>query len=292
MFIPRKILEEKLRAMLAEDIGEGDVTTSLIIPPETVAEAEVISNEAGTVAGIEEAEILSESLGLTARTTVKDGDRVKKGQILLKIGGNARTILVVERTLLNIVSRMSGIATAAANVVGMVRKAGARTRIACTRKTAPGLLYFDKKAVLLGGGDPHRFHLDDMILIKDNHVSIAGSVENAVKETKEKASFSKKIEVEVTSPEDILPAIHAGADVVMLDNFSPEHVEKAVALLREKKLREHVLLEVSGGITEKNLLEFVSKEVDIISIGAITNSAKAFDISLEIRNVAKKRHPV
>jgi nicotinate-nucleotide pyrophosphorylase (carboxylating) len=290
MFIPRRILEEKLHAMLAEDIGEGDVTTSLIIPPETVVEAEVISKEAGTVAGIEEAEILSESLGLTAKTCVKDGDKVKKGQILLKIKGNARTILVVERTLLNIISRMSGIATAAANMVEKIRKAEAQTRIACTRKTAPGLLYFDKKAVLLGGGDPHRFHLDDMILIKDNHVAIAGSVEKAVKRAKERASFSKKIEVEVTSAEDILPAIHAGADVIMLDNFSPKHVEKAVALLKDKKLRERVLLEASGGITEKNLLEFASKGVDIISIGMITNSAKALDISLEIRKVAKKRN--
>ena len=289
MFIPRKILEEKLRGMLTEDIGEGDVTTSLIISPETVAEADVISEEAGIVAGVEEAEILSESLGLTARANVKDGDRVKKGQILLKIGGNARTVLVVERTLLNIVSRMSGIANATANMIEMIQKTGARTRIACTRKTAPGLLYFDKKAVLLGGGDPHRFHLDDMVLIKDNHIAIVGSVEKAVKKTKEKASFSKKIEVEVTRVEDILPAIHAGADAIMLDNFSPEHVEEAVAFLKNKKLRERVLLEVSGGITEKNLLEFVSKGVDIISIGIITNSTKAFDVSLEIRNVAKKR---
>jgi nicotinate-nucleotide pyrophosphorylase (carboxylating) len=290
MFIPRRILEEKLRAMLAEDIGEGDITTSLIIPPETVAEAEVISKEAGTVAGMEEAEILSESLGLTAKTHVKDGDKVKLGQILLKIEGNARTILVVERTLLNIISRMSGIATAAADMVERIRKAGACTKIACTRKTAPGLLYFDKKAVLLGGGDPHRFHLDDMVLIKDNHIAIAGSVEKAVKRAKGRASFSKKIEVEVTSAEDILPAIHAGADVIMLDNFSPKKVEKAIALLRDKKLREHVLLEASGSITERNLLEFASKGVDIISIGMMTNSAKALDISLEIRNVAKKRN--
>ena len=290
MFIPRKILEEKLRTMLAEDIGEGDVTTSLIVPPETKAEVEVISKEAGTVAGIEEAEILSESLGLTARTNIKDGDKVKPGQILLKIEGSARTILAVERTLLNIVSRMSGIATATANMVDRIRKAGAQTRIACTRKTAPGLLYFDKKAVLMGGGDPHRLHLDDMILIKDNHIAIAGNVERAVKEAKEGASFSKKIEVELTSTEEILPAVRAGADVIMLDNFSPKQVGKAVALLKDKKLRERVLLEASGGINERNLLEFASKGVDIISIGMITNSAKALDMNLEIRNVSKKRN--
>lgn len=288
MFIPRRIVEERLRAMLADDVGEGDITTSLIIPPETLAEAEVISKETGTVAGIEEAEILSESLGLNTKACVKDGGKVKSSQILLKIEGNARAILVVERTLLNIVSRMSGIATATANMVERVRKAKAKTRIACTRKTAPGLLYFDKKAVLLGGGDPHRFHLDDMVLIKDSHSTIVGSLEKAVKKAKEDVSFSKKIEVEVARVEDILPAIHAGADVIMLDNFSPRYVEKAVALLKEKNLRQHVLLEVSGGITEMNLLKFVSKGVDIISMGAITNSAKALDISLEIRNGAKK----
>jgi nicotinate-nucleotide pyrophosphorylase (carboxylating) len=185
---------------------------------------------------------------------------------------------------------MSGIATATAKMVENIRKAGAQTRIASTRKTAPGLLYFDKKAVLMGGGDPHRLHLDDMILIKDNHIAIVGNVEKAVKKAKERASFSKKIEVEVTSIEDILPAVHAGADVIMLDNFSPKHVEKAVALLENEKLRERVLLEVSGGITEKNLLDFASKGVDIISIGMITNSAKALDISLEISNVGKKRN--
>jgi len=290
MFAPHRILEEKLRNFLAEDIGEGDVTTLLVVPPETVADAEVISKEAGTVAGIEEAEVLSETVGLRARAHVKDGDKIKPDQVLLRIRGNARTILAVERTMLNVLTRMSGIATATASMVERVRKAGVQVRIASTRKTAPGLLYFDKKAVLLGGGDPHRLHLDDMILIKDNHIAIAGSVEKAVKKAREKASFSKKIEVEITSVEDILPAVHAGADVIMLDNFSPKQVEKAVALLKEKKLRNRVLLEASGGITEKNILDFGSKGIDIISLGMITNSAKALDISLEIRGAAKKRN--
>jgi nicotinate-nucleotide pyrophosphorylase (carboxylating) len=290
MFAPHRILEEKLRNFLAEDIGEGDVTTLLVVPPETVADAEVISKEAGTVAGIEEAEVLSETVGLRARAHVKDGDKIKPDQVLLRIRGNARTILAVERTMLNVLTRMSGIATATASMVERVRKAGVQVRIASTRKTAPGLLYFDKKAVLLGGGDPHRLHLDDMILIKDNHIAIAGSVEKAVKKAREKASFSKKIEVEITSVEDILPAVHAGADVIMLDNFSPKQVEKAVALLKEKKLRNRVLLEASGGITEKNILDFGSKGIDIISLGMITNSTKALDISLEIRGATKKRN--
>jgi nicotinate-nucleotide pyrophosphorylase (carboxylating) len=288
MFIPRRILEEKLLNFLAEDVGEGDVTSLLLVSPEAVVDAEVISGEAGTVAGIEEARVLSEAAGLKTRAHVKDGDKIKPGQVLLRVKGNARTILAIERTMLNVLTRMSGIATATASIVEKVRKAGRQVIIASTRKTAPGLLYFDKKAVSLGGGDPHRLHLDDMILIKDNHIAVVGSVEKAVEKARKKASFSKKIEVEITGLEDILPAVHAGADVIMLDNFSPEQVEKAVALLKEKKLRNRVLLEASGGITEKNILEFGSKGIDIISLGMITASVNALDMSLEIRATTKK----
>ena len=282
MFLPKKILEEKLRRMLAEDMGQGDVTSALIVPEGSVAEAEMIAKEHGVAAGIEEAEVLFESLGLKFEACVKDGDEIKPKQVLMKISGDARTLLCVERTLLNIVSRMSGIATTTRTLVNEIRKAGCKTRIACTRKTAPGLLYFDKKAVLVGGGDSHRLHLDDMILIKDNHIAIVGSVKKAVKMTKEKASFSKKIEVEVTSVNDVLDAAKAGADIIMLDNFSPKQVEKAVSLLKQAGFFGKVLIEASGGITVNNILDFASKEVDIISLGEITHSVKALDISLEI----------
>ncbi|MGB9853453.1 MAG: carboxylating nicotinate-nucleotide diphosphorylase [Candidatus Bathyarchaeales archaeon] len=282
MFLPKKLLEEKLRRMLAEDLGQGDVTSALIVPEGSVAEAEVIAKEYGVAAGIEEAVLLLESLGLKCETQVKDGDEIKPKQVLMKICGDARTLLSVERTLLNIVSRMSGIATTTRKLVDKIRKAKYKTRIACTRKTAPGLLYFDKKAVSVGGGDPHRLHLDDMVLIKDNHIAVAGSVEKAVKMAKEKASFSKKIEVEVTNVEDVLAAAKAGADIIMLDNFSPEQVEKAVGLLKKAGFFGKVLIEASGGITADNILDFTSKEVDVISLGEITHSAKALDISLEI----------
>ena len=282
MFLPKKLLEEKLRRMLAEDLGQGDVTSALIVPEGSVAEAEVVAKEHGVVAGVEEAEVLLESLGLKLEACVKDGDEIKPKQALMKISGDTRTLICVERTLLNIVSRMSGIATTTRKLVNEIRNAGYKTRIACTRKTAPGLLYFDKKAVLVGGGDPHRLHLDDMILIKDNHIAIVGSVEKAVKMAKEKASFSKKIEVEVTSVNDVLAAAKAGADIIMLDNFSPKQVEKAVSLLKQAGFFGKVLIEASGGITVNNILDFASKEVDIISLGEITHSAKALDISLEI----------
>jgi nicotinate-nucleotide pyrophosphorylase (carboxylating) len=148
-------------------------------------------------------------------------------------------------------------------------------------------LYFDKKAVLIGGGDTHRLHLDDMVLIKDNQIAMVGSVEKAVRKARERASFSKKIEVEVTRVEDTLTAAKAGVDVVMLDNFSPKHIERARRLLRKAGFLGRTLLEASGGITAQNVLEFVSTGVDIVSLGELTDSTKALDISLEIKKTKK-----
>jgi nicotinate-nucleotide pyrophosphorylase (carboxylating) len=178
---------------------------------------------------------------------------------------------------------MSGIATATRNLVEKLRKAKVKTKVACTRKTAPGLLYFDKKAVLIGGGDTHRLHLDDMILIKDNHIALAGSVEKAVEKARKHASFSKKIEIEVTKAEEVLAAVRAGADIVMLDNFSPKHIEKAMTLLKREKYYGKVLVEASGGITAENITRFASTGVDVVSLGEITQSPKALDMSLEIK---------
>jgi nicotinate-nucleotide pyrophosphorylase (carboxylating) len=288
MFLPRKILEEKLRNILAEDIGQGDITTALIVPADSTAEAEIISKETGVIAGMEEAKILVESLGLKAEILVPDGEKVKAKRILMKISGRTRTILSVERTLLNIISRMSGIATTTRKLIRKIRKAKLKTRVACTRKVAPGLLYFDKKAVLVGGGDTHRLHLDDMILIKDNHIRVAGSIKGAIEKVRKDASFSKKIEVEVTSVTDVLVAARARADIIMLDNFTPKQVEKAIKLLRTERLFGKVLLEASGRITAENIISYASTGVDIISLGEITHSAKALDISLEIIKSEKK----
>jgi nicotinate-nucleotide pyrophosphorylase (carboxylating) len=284
MFLPRKILEEKLRQMLAEDIGQGDVTSSLIIPEGCVAGAEIITKEHGVAAGIEEALVLLESLGLKFEAFVKDGDEIEPKQVLIKVYGDARTILAVERTLLNIVSRMSGIATTTRKLVEEIRKAGYKTKVACTRKTAPGLLYFDKKAVLIGGGETHRLHLDDMILIKDNHIRIAGSIEKAVKAARGKVSFSKKIEVEASNVEEALAAAKAGADIIMFDNFSPNQIKRAIGKLKKTGFLGKVLLEASGGITAENIVEYASTGVNIVSLGEITDSPKALDVSLEIKS--------
>jgi len=287
MFLPRKIIERKLFEFLKEDLGHGDITTSILIPENVKVKAEIIAKEPGVIAGIEESKILLESLGIKAEARIKDGQKTSDGKTILKLEGNARTILAVERTLLNLISRMSGIATATNKIVEKVKGAGYKVRIACTRKTAPGLEYFDKKAVLLGGGDPHRLHLDDMILIKDNHIAIVGSIKRAIEIAKKKASFAKKIEIEVSSVKEAIEAAKAGADIIMLDNFTPKDIKKTIEKLKKERLRKRVLVEASGKINEENILEFASAGVDIISLGSLTHSVKALDISLEITEAKK-----
>lgn len=282
MFVPRKIVEDRLKQILAEDIGQGDVTAGAIIPSGLNVKAIVVAKEAGIIAGIEESIILSESLGLTVKPQVVDGEEIKSKQVIMQISGDAQTILCVERTLLNLLSRMSGIATTTRRLTQKLKQADSKAKIAATRKSAPGMLYFDKKAVMIGNGDPHRLHLDDMVLIKDNHIAIVGSAEEAVKKAKASVSFSKKIEVEVTKATDASKVAEAGADIIMLDNFSPKQVKEAVDLLKRAGFFGKVLLEVSGGINSENLLEYAASQVDIISLGELTHSVKALDISLEI----------
>jgi nicotinate-nucleotide pyrophosphorylase (carboxylating) len=282
-------LEEKIRRFVEEDIGQGDVTTLLTIPHGTIVKAEVVAKESGIAAGVEEALALLKSFDLEANALVSDGSKVKKKTNILKVAGDARTLLSIERTLLNILTRMSGIATATNQLVEKVGSSGYKTRVACTRKVAPGLSYFDKRAVMLGGGDTHRLHLDDLILIKDNHLAILGSINKAVKKVRSTVSFSKKIEIEVSTADEAVEAAKAGVDIVMLDNFSPQEVKEAIALLKKKRLRNKVLIEASGGINEQNILQFANAGADILSVGELTDSAKALDISLEIVKVRKSK---
>jgi len=287
MYITRKTLANKISKFLKEDIGQGDITTALI-PPATVVEAEVIAKEDGVIAGIEEAVAFLQSQDFQVKPLVSDGEDVKKKTVLLRIVGDARTLLSIERTLLNLLSRMSGIATKTSHLIEKTRNAGYKTRIACTRKVAPGLLYFDKKAVMVGGGDTHRLHLDDMVLIKDNHLAIIGDISRALKKAREIASFSKKIEVEVSSAEQALEAAKAKADIIMLDNFTPQKIKETITLLKKKGIRDKVLIEASGGINEQNILDYAATGVDIASLGEITDSVKALDISLEVTKVKGK----
>jgi len=288
MFLPKRVLEEKIRKFLEEDVGQGDITTALAVSSGTIVEAEVVAKEAGVIAGIEEALTFLESLKLQAEALVTDGSKIERKTTIMKIVGDARTLLSTERTLLNLLTRMSGIATATNRLIKKVRGAGYKTRIACTRKVAPGLLYFDKRAVMLGGGDTHRLHMDDLVLIKDNHLAIIGNVADAVKKVRNAVSFSKKIEVEVTDVKEALVAAKAGADIVMFDNFSPQQVKEAVALLEREGLRNKILIEASGRITEQNILEYAATGVDILSLGELTDSVKALDMSLEVLKVRRK----
>jgi len=290
MSLPRKILEEKFRKFVEEDIGHGDVTTSQMVPQGTVVKAEIIAKEKGIVAGLEEALAFTETFGLQAKALVEDGSEISEKTRVLQVQGDAATLLSIERTLLNLLSRMSGIATATNRLVEKLRRAGYQTRVASTRKTSPGLSAFDKKAVMIGGGDAHRWGLDDMILIKDNHIAIAGSVKQALEKVRRKASFSKKVEVEVTDVGQVLEAANAGADIVMLDNFTSEQARKAINLLKKNKLRDRVMVEASGRITEQNMLEYAAAGVDIVSLGAITQSVQALDMSLEVTKVLKGAH--
>lgn len=282
MFIPKRAIEEKLLQLLVEDIGQGDITAAAVVPPGLIVKAVFVAKEDGVAAGFEETTIFAEYLGLKAKVMVEDGKKIKKKQVLIEVSGDAQTILSAERAMLNLLSRMSGIATKTKHLTDLLQQKNAKVKIAATRKTLPGLLYFDKKAVMIGGGDSHRLHLDDMILIKDNHIVIAGSVEKAVLKAKTSVSFSKKIEVEVTKSADALKAAVAGADIIMLDNFSVDQIKQAVELLKKKGFFGKVLLEASGGISENNILDYADTEVDILSLGELTHSVKALDISLEI----------
>jgi nicotinate-nucleotide pyrophosphorylase (carboxylating) len=283
--IPHRLLQERLLDFIVEDVGMGDITTEAVIPFNIKVEAQIVAKGALVPAGIHEVKTLFELVGAEVIDSVEEGVEVPAGTILAEIRGDSHAILMVERTLLNILMRMSGIATATRRLVKKVEEAGFEARIAATRKTAPGLLYFDKRAVVVGGGDPHRFRLDDAILIKDNHIALVGDVEEAIRRARSAASFTKKIEIEVQTSEDAVKAAQAGADIIMLDNMTAEGVEETIEALKQRKLRSRVLIEVSGGIVEENILSYAKAGPDIISTGAITHSVRAANISLEMRKI-------
>ena len=281
----RSILRERLIDFLREDTGMGDLTTETVVPAEVRVEAHIVVNEPAVIAGLYETSILFEIVEAKFKAEVEDGAEVSAGTIIAEINGSGRAILSAERTALNILMRMSGIATITRKLVSMIRKEGLNVRVAATRKTAPGLRYFDKRAVAIGGGDPHRFRLDDAILIKDNHIRIAGGVGEAIKRARSAISFSKKLEVEAKTVYEALEAAKAGADIIMLDNMSVGEVEETIRSLRDEGLRDRVLIEVSGGIDEDNILEYARLKPDVISLGFLTHSVRAVDMSLEVNRV-------
>lgn len=283
-------IEDSLRSFLAEDLGYGDITSELLVGPSLEAKARIICKEKALVAGVAEALLLLKLVSCKSTSKIDDGQSVRANTTILSVQGPARGLLGVERTLLNLLSHMSGVATATAELVSLAKKESAgRVRVACTRKTLPGLRYFEKRAVELGGGDTHRLRLDDAVLIKDNHLTLTGSLQEAVRKTKARASFTKKVEVEVTSSDQAVAGAEAGADIILLDNMTPQEVRRSVIALKDKRLRERVIIEASGGINRENLASYAKTGVDVISVGAITHSARAIDMSLEMKAAQRLR---
>jgi nicotinate-nucleotide pyrophosphorylase (carboxylating) len=284
----QEIVLRKFLDFLEEDVPFWDLTTNVLIPESVVIKAHVVTKQDCIVACIDDVVYFLKKLGLQVKKLVEDGVEVKKGTALLEITGSARTILGVERLILNVLMHCSGIATEVRRLANLIKEVNGKVRIAATRKTLPGLRYFEKKAVFVGCGDTHRLSLSDAILIKDNHVKIIGGVEEAVKAAKSRASFVHKIEVEVSTIEEAIKAAQSGADVIMLDNMRPEEVARVVEELKKKGLRDRVLIEVSGGITSENILEYAKLDIDVISCSYITMSSKAVDMSLEVVEVIER----
>lgn len=275
-------MKPDITRILYDDVGFEDITTKALIPPDLEIEAEIICKENGVIAGVELADNIFQEFLIKTSIKRYDGDHVSVGDVVMTLQGDARSIITVERTALNLLMRMSGIASLTSKMVKDVKGVNKDVILAGTRKTTPGLQFFEKDAVRAGGGDTHRYRLDDAVLIKDNHIAVVGSVKGAVERAKNYVSFTKKIEIEVESSADALEAAASGADIVMLDNMSPEEVQNVLEELENAGLREKVLIEVSGGINPGNILEYAEKGVDVISTGYITHSAKALDLSLEV----------
>ena len=277
-------VRDALVKFLHEDIGTGDVTSNCLIPQDLHSRAQVIckNNKSAVVCGLEEMSLVFDLCGCNTKTLVSDGSWVQKGTVVMTIEGKTRSILKAERTALNLIMRMSGIASETRYMKDAIVDLSDSVIIASTRKTAPGLRFFDKKAVTIGGGNSHRIRLDDMVLIKDNHIAITGSVRKSIEIAKKKAASSITIECEAKNSDEVIEAITAGADIVMLDNFSPEEAAKIIKELSRMGIREKVKLEISGGITMQNIREYAKEHPDIISVGFLTHSPKAIDFSLEI----------
>lgn len=282
----RNYLDERkaLLSFLREDIGRGDITSNSVLKPNLLASSTILckDSEQAVVAGLKEVGIVFDLCKCSCTALVDEGSMVSRGNEVMRIKGRARDILKAERTALNLLMRMSGIATETKKFVEVVKKISKDIEIAGTRKTAPGLRSFDKKAIKIGGGRTHRNSLDEMVLIKDNHLVLTGSIGESISSAKKLVGNNIKVECEVTDLQSAIEAINFGADIIMLDNFSPQEVENATRVLKELGLRQKCLLEISGGISLANVSQFAKSNPDIISVGSLTHSVKSVDFSLEV----------
>jgi len=274
----RLLIEPIVRAALLEDLGRaGDITTEAIVPQDAEVEAVIAARQPGVVAGLDAALLAFELIDPALRIERICGDRaqISRGDIVARISGSARGVLSAERTALNLLSRMSGIATATRALADAV--AGTKAKIVCTRKTTPGLRVLEKEAVRLGGGANHRFGLDDAMLIKDNHIVLAGGVRPALERAKRHAGHLVKIELEVDTLGQLAEALAVGVDAVLLDNMTPEMMRRAVAMVDGRAITE-----ASGRITRDTAPAVAATGVDLISCGWITHSAPILDLGLDI----------
>ncbi|MFA5385079.1 MAG: carboxylating nicotinate-nucleotide diphosphorylase [Eubacteriales bacterium] len=271
------VLSKTIKRALEEDIGNGDITTDSIVGVEEEVSALIHAGEPGIIAGLPVAGAVFNMLDpdIVFSCHFSDGQRVEQGQLLASVRGSGRSILKGERVALNFIQRLSGIATQTSRLVNLVNQY--KAKIVDTRKTTPGLRILEKYAVRAGGGSNHRFGLYDAVLIKDNHLKVAGSISRAVELVKASAPFTMKIEVEVEDLAGVAEALSAGVDIIMLDNMSVSEMSQAVELAAGK-----VLLEASGGITEQTVVSVAQTGVDLISVGYLTHSARSLDIGLEL----------
>lgn len=273
-------IEHLIKIALEEDIGPGDITTENLVDKDLKGIGEIVAKEPLVIAGLDVARQVFEQLDsdISFRPNFKDGDFIEKGNIVLEVEGKLRALLMGERTALNFLQRLSGIAT---HVRSYVEKLGNKNvRLVDTRKTTPGLRVLEKYAVSIGGAHNHRMGLYDGVLIKDNHIAVCGGIKKAIERIKDKLSHLVKIEVEVSDLDEVKEAIEAGADVIMLDNMDIDHIKEAIDFIKRK-----AVVEISGGITIDRLNQLADTGVDIISAGALTHSARSVDISMRIRSI-------
>jgi len=273
-------LKQQIKQWLDEDIGSGDVTANTTIPAQSQAKAIIHVKEEGIIAGIPVAQLVFEVVDATLSFTAKvdDGDFVSKGTIIAEVEGATRSLLMGERIALNLMQRLSGIATKTNQYVKAIE--GYSTRLVDTRKTTPGHRMLEKYAVRIGGGFNHRFGLYDAVMIKDNHIKGAGSITNAVKSAREHIPHTMKIEVEVENMVQLYEAMEAGADIIMLDNMSVDMMRTATEHI--KREAPHIIVEASGGVSLNTIASIAQTGVDVISVGALTYSVQALDISLDL----------
>ena len=272
-------IEDLIDLALKEDIGPGDITTDNIVTADMQGKGIVVAKQDLVIAGLQVAKKVFKVLEPTVEfaTDFRDGDRIVAGAIVVRVQGALRTLLKGERTALNFLQRLSGIATQARAFVEMV--AGTSVKLVDTRKTTPGWRVLEKYAVRVGGAHNHRMGLYDGVLIKDNHIAVAGGISQAVQKARQAISHLVKVEVETTTPEEVQQALAAGAEIIMLDNMDLDQIRQAVRMINKK-----ALVEVSGGVTREKLKDLAQTGVDLISIGALTHSAVAVDLSMRIVN--------